>query len=199
VVYDGLVNVAGAPANDKFMIISEHGPGSLVMDPNYVVARSERALVVQITLNAGRTIEVKKNLYRAIADGLHKRIGLPTEDVFINLVEVPKENWSFGRGEASPTGRPPTRCEHGSTGSTRSAWSRASPPRSSVAPSMPAPAPFCSGSSTRPPPTWARSRHRTRPRVDRERAPDIPHPTGPAPGPATQSHAEGRSTAPTGR
>jgi 4-oxalocrotonate tautomerase len=100
VVYDGLVYVAGAPANDKFMIISEHGPGSLVTDPNYVVARSERALVVLITLNAGRTIEVKKNLYRAIADGLHKRIGLPTEDVFINLVEVPKENWSFGRGEA---------------------------------------------------------------------------------------------------
>lgn len=100
VVYDALVNVAGAPDNDKFMIISEHGPGSLVMDPNYVVARSERALIIQITLNAGRTIEVKKNLYRAIADGLHESIGLPTEDVFINLVEVPKENWSFGRGNA---------------------------------------------------------------------------------------------------
>lgn len=99
-VYDALVNVAGAPDNDKFMVISEHGPGSLVMDPNYVVARSERALIIQITLNAGRTIEVKKNLYRAIADGLHESIGLPTEDVFINLVEVPKENWSFGRGQA---------------------------------------------------------------------------------------------------
>ena len=100
VVYDALVNVAGAPDNDKFMVISEHGPGSLVMDPNYVVARSERALIIQVTLNAGRTIEVKKNLYRAIADGLHESIGLPTEDVFINLVEVPKENWSFGRGNA---------------------------------------------------------------------------------------------------
>lgn len=99
-VYDALVTVAGAPDNDKFMIISEHGPGSLVMDPNYVVARSERALIIQITLNAGRTIEVKKNLYRAIADGLHESIGLPTEDVFINLVEVPKENWSFGLGGA---------------------------------------------------------------------------------------------------
>ena len=45
-VYDALVNVAGAPDNDKFMIISEHGPGSFVMDPNYVVARSERALII---------------------------------------------------------------------------------------------------------------------------------------------------------
>jgi 4-oxalocrotonate tautomerase len=100
VVYDALVKVAGAPDNDKFMIVSEHGPGSLVMDPNYLVARSDRALIIQITLNAGRTIQVKKHLYRAIADGLHQSIGLPTEDVFINLVEVPKENWSFGRGEA---------------------------------------------------------------------------------------------------
>jgi phenylpyruvate tautomerase PptA (4-oxalocrotonate tautomerase family) len=100
VVYDALVNVAGAPENDKFMIVSEHGPDSLLMDPDYVVARSERALIIQITLNAGRTVEVKKNFYRAIADGLHDSIGLPTEDVFINLVEVPKENWSFGRGEA---------------------------------------------------------------------------------------------------
>jgi 4-oxalocrotonate tautomerase len=71
-----------------------------VIDPTYVVERTERALIIQITLNAGRTVEVKKNLYRAIADGLHERIGLRTEDVFINLVEVPKENWSFGLGGA---------------------------------------------------------------------------------------------------
>jgi phenylpyruvate tautomerase PptA (4-oxalocrotonate tautomerase family) len=100
VIYDALVNVAGAPADDKFMIVNEHDKAGLVMDPHYVVERSERALIVQITLNAGRTIEVKKNLYRSIADGLHDRIGLRTEDVFISLVEVPKENWSFGLGDA---------------------------------------------------------------------------------------------------
>jgi phenylpyruvate tautomerase PptA (4-oxalocrotonate tautomerase family) len=100
VVYDALVNVAGAPANDKFIIVSEHAPTSLVMDQHYVVERTERALIIQITLNVGRTVEVKKNLYRAIADGVHETVGLRTEDVFISLVEVPKENWSFGRGEA---------------------------------------------------------------------------------------------------
>src|SRR5262245_7997149 len=36
----------------------------------------------------------------AVADGLHDRLGLRREDVFINLVEVPKENWSFGNGVA---------------------------------------------------------------------------------------------------
>jgi 4-oxalocrotonate tautomerase len=36
----------------------------------------------------------------AVADGLHERLGLRREDVFINLVDVTKENWSFGNGEA---------------------------------------------------------------------------------------------------
>lgn len=100
VIYDALVNVAGAPSNDRFMIITEHNSATLVMDPSYIVERTAQALIIQITLNAGRTTEVKKDLYRAIAGGLHNRIGLRTEDVFINLVEVPKENWSFGSGAA---------------------------------------------------------------------------------------------------
>lgn len=104
VVYDALVNAAGAPENDRFVIINAHAPESLGMDPTYVVERTERALIIQITLNAGRSTEVKKRLYRAIADGLHEAIGIRTEDVFISLVEVPKENWSFGAGEAQYAG-----------------------------------------------------------------------------------------------
>lgn len=101
VIYDALVNQANVPADDRFMILSEHAPGDLVIDASYLgVQRSAEALVIQITLNAGRSVEVKKALYRAIADGLHERIGIRTEDVLISLVEVPKENWSFGRGEA---------------------------------------------------------------------------------------------------
>ena len=53
-----------------------------------------------LTLNAGRTVEQKKSFYKAVADGLHARLGLRREDVFISLVEVAKENWSFGNGEA---------------------------------------------------------------------------------------------------
>jgi 4-oxalocrotonate tautomerase len=100
VIYDALRRVAGVPEDDRFMVVSEHKPGNLVMDPSYMVRRTERALIIQITFNTGRTTQVKKQLYRAIADGLHERVGLRTEDVFIGLVEVPKENWSFGGGEA---------------------------------------------------------------------------------------------------
>jgi 4-oxalocrotonate tautomerase len=100
VIYDALRRVAGVPEDDRFMVVSEHKPGNLVMDPTYMVTRTERALIIQITFNTGRTTQVKKDLYRAIADGLHERIGLRREDVFIGLIEVPKENWSFGNGEA---------------------------------------------------------------------------------------------------
>ena len=45
-------------------------------------------------------IDAKKAFYKAVADGLNERLGLRREDVFINLVEVKKENWSFGNGVA---------------------------------------------------------------------------------------------------
>jgi phenylpyruvate tautomerase PptA (4-oxalocrotonate tautomerase family) len=55
---------------------------------------------LQITLNSGRTIEMKQRFYKAVADGLHAALQVRREDVFMNLVEVAKENWSFGNGEA---------------------------------------------------------------------------------------------------
>ena len=58
------------------------------------------SVFVQITLNEGRTTEQKKLLYKNIADGLNKRLGVRPEDVLVNLVEVKKENWSFGNGIA---------------------------------------------------------------------------------------------------
>jgi 4-oxalocrotonate tautomerase len=52
------------------------------------------------TLNEGRTVAAKQAFYRAVAVGLRDRVGLRVQDVTISLVEVAKENWSFGNGEA---------------------------------------------------------------------------------------------------
>jgi 4-oxalocrotonate tautomerase len=101
VVYRAMTGVLNVPQDDKFMVISEHAPGDLVVDPDYLgIHRTSDAVIIQVTLNEGRTVPVKKDFYRAVADGLHERIGLRREDVFISLVEVKKENWSFGNGEA---------------------------------------------------------------------------------------------------
>ncbi len=56
--------------------------------------------MIQITLNEGRTTEMKKALYKSIAEGLHQKLQVPMGDVLISLVEVKKENWSFGNGIA---------------------------------------------------------------------------------------------------
>lgn len=101
VIYAAMRTTINVPEGDRFQIFAEHASDDLSIDPNYLnIARSPEALIIQITLNEGRTTDQKRAFYKAIADGLHDKIGLRREDVFINLVEVKKENWSFGNGDA---------------------------------------------------------------------------------------------------
>jgi phenylpyruvate tautomerase PptA (4-oxalocrotonate tautomerase family) len=101
VVYEAMVETLKAPKDDRFQLISEYAPENHIADENYLgIKRTADTVFIQLTLNAGRSVEQKKAFYKAVADGLHARLGLRREDVFINLVEVVKENWSFGNGEA---------------------------------------------------------------------------------------------------
>ena len=101
VVYEAMIQTINVPANDRFQIITEHPPEELIIDRTYLgIERSADCVLIQVTLNEGRSTELKKAFYRAIADGLNQRLGLRKQDVFINLVEVKKENWSFGNGVA---------------------------------------------------------------------------------------------------
>jgi phenylpyruvate tautomerase PptA (4-oxalocrotonate tautomerase family) len=101
IVYQALLDCFGVPKDDRFQVITEHPRVGLQFDRNYLgVQRSDDCIFVQITLNTGRTVEMKQRFYKAVADGLHEALKLRREDVLINLVEVPKENWSFGNGEA---------------------------------------------------------------------------------------------------
>ncbi|HZE82082.1 MAG TPA: tautomerase family protein [Candidatus Polarisedimenticolia bacterium] len=101
VVHRAMVETVNVPAQDRFQIITEHSKNDFVYDAQYLnIPRTADLVIIQITLNAGRTTELKKALYRRIADLLNQEAGIRKEDVFINLVEVAKENWSFGNGEA---------------------------------------------------------------------------------------------------
>jgi 4-oxalocrotonate tautomerase len=101
VVYDAMVATMNVPVNDRFQIIAEHSDSDFIIDRTYLgVERSDDVVVIQVTLNAGRTVEMKRAFYKAVADGLNRSLGLRREDVFISLVETAKENWSFGNGEA---------------------------------------------------------------------------------------------------
>jgi 4-oxalocrotonate tautomerase len=101
VVYQAMIQTINVPANDRFQVITEHAPENLIIDRTYLgIERSAECILIQVTLNEGRSTELKRAFYRAVADGLHQRLGLRKQDVLINLVEVKKENWSFGNGEA---------------------------------------------------------------------------------------------------
>jgi phenylpyruvate tautomerase PptA (4-oxalocrotonate tautomerase family) len=89
------------PLGERFHIFTGHGPVDLVIDRTYLgLERSADAIVVQVTLNEGRDVEVKRGFYKTLAAGLHEGIGLRPEDLVVNLIEVKRENWSFGNGEA---------------------------------------------------------------------------------------------------
>jgi phenylpyruvate tautomerase PptA (4-oxalocrotonate tautomerase family) len=101
-VHRALVETMGVPAKDRFQIITQHDPGEFVYDAEYLgIDRSPDLAIVQITLTAGRTLEQKRALYESIVARLAAAVDLRPEDAWINLVEVAKENWSFGNGEAS--------------------------------------------------------------------------------------------------
>jgi phenylpyruvate tautomerase PptA (4-oxalocrotonate tautomerase family) len=100
-VYRALVEAVGAPENDQFVVVSEHGQDGLVYDPTYLgIERTDDVVFIQITLNEGRPVEKKKDLYKKIAELLIEKTGVRPEDLMINLVEVSKANWSYGHGEA---------------------------------------------------------------------------------------------------
>ncbi|EJL87228.1 hypothetical protein, 4-oxalocrotonate tautomerase [Herbaspirillum sp. CF444] len=100
-VYEAMRETFDVPDEDKFMVIDEYDPDNFVFSKSYMnIARSDKFVLIQLTVSNTRTIEKKKALFARIVERLNRQPGIRPEDVFINLVEVNKENWSFGHGLA---------------------------------------------------------------------------------------------------
>lgn len=100
-VYLAMRETIGIPENDRFATIAELEIENINNSGNYAgIDRSDDVVFIQITLNAGRTVEKKKALYAEIAKRLEADPGVRPEDVVISLVEVEKEDWSLGNGVA---------------------------------------------------------------------------------------------------
>ena len=101
-VHEALVAQANVPRDDRFQIVHQVDDMSLIAHPSYGgVNRSSDVIIIKITLNAGRSVETKKNLYADIARRLEEGADVRPDDVMICLIEVTKENWSFGGGRAT--------------------------------------------------------------------------------------------------
>lgn len=107
-VHRAMVETIKIPEGDRFQIVTEHDPGEIAYDRSFLgIERTDGIILIQITLAEGRSREAKKALYAGIAARLSGELDVRPEDVFISLLEVPPENFSFGNGEAQFADRLP--------------------------------------------------------------------------------------------
>ena len=101
IIYQTMAEKLFIPPKDNFQIITEHNKDTLIYSTDYLgIQRTNGILIIQITLSEGRTVEHKKAFYKRLAERLRSELQIRMEDVLINLIEVKRENWSFGNGIA---------------------------------------------------------------------------------------------------
>jgi phenylpyruvate tautomerase PptA (4-oxalocrotonate tautomerase family) len=100
-VYRAMVEVANVPAHDKFQVINRHAADEMIYPQEGYLGLNYTPglIIIQVTWVGGRSTDVKKKFYRQIADEIHEKGGVRKQDVWINLVETGREDWSFGNGE----------------------------------------------------------------------------------------------------
>jgi phenylpyruvate tautomerase PptA (4-oxalocrotonate tautomerase family) len=99
-LYRAMREALNVPEDDQFMIITEHDAANFRYGDAYGVARSADVVYIQITVFNTRTVEQKRALFRRIAELLGECPGIRPEDVFVNVLDAAKENWSVGHGIA---------------------------------------------------------------------------------------------------
>ena len=95
-IHAALVEAIRIPRDDKILRLVAHAPEDFVIPP----ARGEKFTRIEITMFAGRALDAKRALYRAIVRNLAP-FGVPAADVKIALIEVPAENWGVRGGHAA--------------------------------------------------------------------------------------------------
>ncbi|MHA6767453.1 tautomerase family protein [Sphingobium ummariense] len=87
------------PVDDRFVVISEHGADGLFIHPTYGdMQRSDGAIIVRVVIPETRPRSEKRKFLNAIVTRLGQKVGIAPDDVFITLIPIPRENFSFGRG-----------------------------------------------------------------------------------------------------
>jgi phenylpyruvate tautomerase PptA (4-oxalocrotonate tautomerase family) len=95
-----LVQGLGLPDGDRFISITEHGEGELHLHPTDMdMARTDSAMIITVLLGPHHPLENKRKLASAVNELVVEALGVSPDDVFLAIIPVPRENFSFGRGE----------------------------------------------------------------------------------------------------
>ena len=99
-IHQALVDGIGMPADELFNLVSDYEPENFFYDRRFNgIARSDRLVVVEITLRRGRSDAMKRSLYEHIARNLNQGAGVAPQDVFIFMHENDYSDWSVGNGQ----------------------------------------------------------------------------------------------------
>lgn len=100
-IYLTLREAYEVPADDIFMTVDELQSENFIYSRTFFdIARSDDFVIIQITAANTRGQSQKRLFYKTLVAKLAANPGLRPEDVMINIVEVGRENWSFGNGVA---------------------------------------------------------------------------------------------------
>jgi 4-oxalocrotonate tautomerase len=100
-IYHAMAEVANVPLHDTFQVVTRHAPDEIIYpEKGYLGLNYTRDLIfIQVIWVNGRSVDVKKKFFHRVADEIHERAHLRKEDIWINLVNTNREDWSFGDGE----------------------------------------------------------------------------------------------------
>lgn len=99
-VHDAIAGV-GFPQRDRFQKIHRLSQDQFLYDerhPDLTQPRSEKFVLIEITISFGRSVEFKKELLTRIIRNLENKPGIAPHDVMVLFVETARENWAFAGG-----------------------------------------------------------------------------------------------------
>lgn len=100
-VHAALVEIACVPTNERFQILTACAADDFVFDQTFGGVDRRRVVLIEITMVRALTIDLKRQLYRRIADRLGDTAAVRPDDVFVVLNENGLSDWSAGGGEPS--------------------------------------------------------------------------------------------------
>lgn len=92
-VQSALVSAFRIPEGDRDIVLDLYEEGRRIVS----TGRSERYTRIEIVGIAARSIDAKRELFKAIADNL-EGIGVPRHETRIFLIEPPAESWGIKGG-----------------------------------------------------------------------------------------------------
>ena len=102
-IHTALMAAWDIPHNDRFQLVSEYKKAHFHFDKTiWGVKRSDDVIAIYIT-SISRSVAMKKKLYRELLKVLGENPKVRKEDIFVTIVTVGREDWSFGNGIAQLT------------------------------------------------------------------------------------------------